>query len=361
MTESITVEEFADLCTRVLRTQGYSDEEVETCTDEFVDAQCRGVNTHGAAIIPLYLEFMHEGSRGPITVSKETPVSAYVEGNDNAGPAVARRAMDIAIEKAKATGVGIVGANNRAPYCCAGFNPRRAAREGLIGINFSTGGYIDFPAHGGMDPIMASNPLGIAVPSRQGPVTLDMSFSTLGGGAGSEAGVRHHKAVGVPIPEGAALSKEGRPTTDLEEVLEGIVVFFGGHKGAGLSLMLDLIGRPLVGGKIDNANPRVRSMTFIALRPDLFVSEEQFLDDVSQLAARVKNSKPRPGFSEVMLPGERGERFLAACKADGIPILDKPLDDKAGVAIERSIYEELQRLAVEQIDEVAPAFKRKRD
>ena len=78
---------------------------------------------------------------------------------------------------------------------------------------------------------------------------------------------------------------------------------FGGHKGAGLSLMLDLMARPFLGGKIDSGNPRIRSMTFIAVRPDLFVSKDQYLDDVSALVANVKNSRPRPGFNEVMLPG----------------------------------------------------------
>lgn len=361
MTQAISVEEFSELCSQVLRTQDYSDEEVKACTEEFVDAQCRGINSHGANIIPLYLEFKLEGSPGPLTVSRETRISAYLEGNNNAGPWVARRAMDIAMEKAKAEGVGIVGANNRAPYCCAGFNPRRAAQQGLIGINFSAGGYIDFPAYGGMDPVMASNPVGIGVPSRDGPIVLDMSFSSLGGGAGSEAGVRRHKRTGVPIPAGAALSKHGLPTTDLDEVLEGIVVLFGGHKGANLSLMLDLIGRPLLGGKIDRSNPRLRSMSFIALRPDLFVAEEDFLDDVAELAAHVRDSRPRPGFDEVLLPGERGERYLDRCRREGIPIVDKPLDDKAGVAIERAVYEELKRLAVEKVDEVSHEFKLKRD
>jgi L-2-hydroxycarboxylate dehydrogenase (NAD+) len=361
MTQSISVTEFTELCTQVLSTQGFSDEEVKACTDEFVDAQCRGINTHGASIIMLYLEFMLEGVLGPIEIVKDTPMSAFINGNNNAGPAVARRAMDIAIDKARASGVAIVGANNRAPFCCAGFNPRRAAEQGLIGINFSVGGYIDFPAYGSMEQVMASNPTGIAVPTNDGPVVLDMSFSSLGGGAGSRAGVRTAREAEFHLPEGSALSKEGLPTTDPDEVLEGIVTLFGGHKGSGLSLMMDLIARPFLGGKIENDNPRIRSMTFIAIRPDLFVSTEQFLNDATELAANVKASRPRPGFDEVMLPGQNSDRELARTLRDGIAITDNPKQDKTGSAISRKVYEQLKQLAVEKMDEIPAELRRKLD
>jgi len=331
------------------------------CAEELADAQSRGINTHGAEILMLYLEYLQEGIKGPILVTKDTSVSAFVEGNNNAGPAVARLAMDIAVEKAKVSGIAIVGANNRGPYCCAGFNPRRAARQGLIGINFSVGGYIDFPAYGGMDPVMASNPIGIGIPTRDGPVVLDMSFSSLGGGSGTRNGVRIAREAGFDLPEGVALNKEGLPTTNPKEVLEGIVTLFGGHKGAGLSLMLDLIGRPLLGGKIDSGNPRIRSMTFIALRPDLFVPREQFLEDVSQLIDNVRNSRPRPGFSKVTLPGDTGNKFLAESMRNGIPIVDRPRQDKTMPAIERRVYEELKRLAVERVDTLPLEFRYKLD
>ncbi len=361
MTKSISVAEFTQLCSQVLTTQGFSAEEVEACTAEFVDAQCRGINSHGASIIMLYLEFMLEGSLGPIEVSKDSPVSALVTGNNNPGPSVARLAMDIAMDKARNSGIGIVGANNRAPFCCAGFNPRRAAEQGLIGINFSVGGYIHFPAYGGMQGVTASNPTGIAVPTRNGPVVLDMSFSNLGGGAGSHVGVRRARESGYDLPEGSALSKEGLPTTDPEEVLAGIVTLFGGYKGSGLALMLDLIGRPLLGGKIENEEPRIRSMTFIAIRPDLFVSTEQFLNDATELAQTIRSSTPRPGFDEVMLPGQNSDRELARTHREGIAITDDPKKDKTGSAISSKVYEHLKILATEKMDSIPQELRRKLD
>jgi len=343
MQHVISIDEFSALCRRVFRNHGFTDEEVEACTDEVVDAQCRGINSHGAPIVSLYLEFKREGTAGPVELLNETAVSAYLRGNNNAGPLVARRAMDIAIEKARATGVGIVGANNRSPFILAGFHPRRAAESGLIGVNFGPGGFIDSPAYGGMDRIMSSNPMGIAVPGKDGPIVLDMAFSNLA--AGGWWAMNRAKELGVSPPEGAALSNAGRPTTDINEALDGIFMCFGGHKGAGLSLMLDLIIRPLVGGKIDNADPRIRSMVFITLRTDLFVTKKQFLEDVSQLVTKVRSSRPRAGFRQVFLPGDSGERFFATTRQRGIPIVDKIINDKTGVGIERKVYEELTELA----------------
>jgi L-2-hydroxycarboxylate dehydrogenase (NAD+) len=342
MPQTISIEEFSNLCQRVFTRQGFTAEEVEACTDEVVDTQCRGMNSHGAALIPLYLEFKREGTVGPIELLKETPLSAHLEGNNNAGPIVSRRAMDIAIEMAQTNGIGIVGARNRSPFILAGYYPRKAAEQGLIGINFGPGGYIDIPAYGGMDLIMSTNPTGVAVPSKDGPVVLDMAFSSLGAGGW---GSKRNRLEGLPWFKDGILSKEGVPTTDINEALQGILTCFGGHKGAGLSLMLDLIIRPLVGGKIDNADPRIRSMLFIALRTDLFVSEEQFLDDVSQLVSNVRNSKPRPGVKQVALPGDSGEKFFAECRQYGIPIVEALVIDKTGVGIERKIYDQLVELA----------------
>lgn len=173
----VSVEEFADLCREIFRKHGFNEEETEVCTEEIVDAQCRGRLSHGAAIIPEIIEWMKEKD-GPIEIVKETPISAYIVGNNNIGAVVAKQVMDIAIEKAKKNHIGIVGVNNKFPFILAGYNPRRAAAQGLIGINWSVA-FSKVALWGSAEPIIGTKPLSIAIPSNDGAIVLDMAITEI--------------------------------------------------------------------------------------------------------------------------------------------------------------------------------------
>ena len=292
----ISIEEFAELCRKIFRNHGFSEEETKVCAEEIVKAQCRGRLSHGAAIIPEVLEWKKEKT-GSIEIVRESPISAYIIGNNNMGPVVAKRAMDIAIEKAKKNHIGIVGVENKFPFILAGYNPRRAAKQGLIGINWSVA-FSKVAPWGSSDPIIGTNPISIAIPSNDFPIVLDMAITEV-----AAAEIRRCKKLGLKIPKGVAISKEGKPTTDPQEAIEGAMLPFGGYKGSGLGIIIELLGGALVGAKVGKTVPGNRGMVFIAIQCDLFVSKEKFLDDVSKFIYEVKNSRKRDCFKHLFLPG----------------------------------------------------------
>ncbi|MCL0063786.1 Ldh family oxidoreductase [Dehalococcoidia bacterium] len=321
----VSVEEFRKLCGKIFKNHGFSEEETEVCTEEIVEAQCRGRLSHGAAIIPEILEWKKEKA-GSIEVVKETPISGYIMGNNNIGPLVAKRAMDIAIEKAKKNYIGIVGVNNKFPFILAGYNPRRAAKQGLIGINWSVA-FSKVAPWGSADPIIGTNPIGIAIPSNDFPIVLDMAITEI-----AAAEIRRCRKLGLKIPKHVAISKEGKTTTDPQEAIEGAMLPFGGYKGSGLGIIIELLGGAFVGAKVGKIVPGNRGMVFVAMRCDIFVSKEKFLGDISKFIHEVKNSRVREGFTEVLLPGERAEQLMIKAQ-------------KEGIEIEEPIYQELMRLS----------------
>jgi len=319
------VKEFGTICRKIFKKHGFNDEETDVCTEEIVEAQCKRRLSHGAAIIPEILEWKKEKAK-PIEIVKDTQISAYIIGNNNIGAVVAKRAMDIAIEKAKKNQIGIVGVNNKFPFILAGYNPRRAANQGLIGMNWSVA-FTKVAPWGSADPIIGTNPISIAIPSNDGPIVLDMATTEI-----AAAEIRRCKKLGLKIPENVAISKDGKPTTDPQEAIEGAMLPFGGYKGSGLGIVIELLGGAFVGAKVGKSTPGNRGMVFVAMVCDLFVPKDKFLDDVTKFVNEVNNSRLKPSFKEVMLPGQRADKLLKQAKEKGIEIEDK-------------VYEELKKLA----------------
>jgi len=234
--------------------------------------------------------------------------------------------MDVAIEKAQKNKIGIVGVNNRFPFILASYNSSRAANKGLIGINWHAAPPRVAP-WGSTDPIIGTNPIGVAIPSNDGPVVLDMATSAI-----LSTEVTRCKTLGLKIPEGVAISKDGTLTTDPEKAIEGAVLPFGEYKGSGLGIVIQLLGGAFVGERVGSSVGVKRGMIFIAIQCDLFVPKEKFLADVSAFISVVKNSRVRPGFKEVLLPGEPEDRLRLKAKQEGVEIEDM-------------LYDELRRLS----------------
>ena len=318
------VKEFAELCRKILKKHEFSDEEVDVCTEEIVEGQCRGRQSHGAAIIREVLEWKKD-TAGTIEIRNESAVSAHIIGNNNIGPVVAQQAMDLAIAKALSNEIGIVGVDNKTSFILAGYNPRRAALQGLIGVNWTVA-FSKAAPYGSADPIIGTNPIGIAIPSKDGPIVLDIAITEI-----AAAEIRRCNRLGIPLPEGVAISKEGHPTTDPKDALEGAMLPFGGYKGSGLGIIIELLGGPFVGAKAGKSVPGNRGMVFLAMQSDMFVPKDKFLTQVSTFVSELKHSRLREGFEETLLPGERADKLLTKSYNEGIEIDDR-------------IYEELKKL-----------------
>lgn len=321
----LEVDRFREVCEDIFLSHGFDKREAETTADEIVDAEMRGIKSHGASIVPEIVGW-GETESGDIEVEREESACAFIRGNGSIGPVVAEKAMDMAIEKAGQNGIGVVGVNNEYPFITAGYNPRRAAEEGFIGINWSAASS-KVALYGSSEGIIGTNPIGIGVPADEFPLVLDMAVTET-----AAADIRRAKKLGEQIPGGVAIDDEGDVTRDPGEAIEGAMLPFGGYKGSGLGVMIELLGGAWVGGKTGRDIDGNRGMVFMAMKPGLFISKDDFMERVSSFVSEVKQSDTRPGFDQVLLPGEKEHLKFQEAKNSG------------EVEIKDGVYQQLEQL-----------------
>jgi L-2-hydroxycarboxylate dehydrogenase (NAD+) len=309
----VPVEQLRDRCEAIFRAHRFTAAEASACSEEVIEAETRGRRSHGVAMLPRILEWKREAAAEP-KITHETPAAAHLEGNGTVGPLLARQAMDIAVRKARASSIGIVGARNPSAFLTAGCNPRRAARQGVVALNCSVAAS-KVAVWGGSPGIIGTNPLGLGIPSERGPIVLDLSIGEL-----SVAEIRRAARREEQLPVGVAIDSGGSPTTDPREALEGALLAFGGHKGSGLGLMIELLAGALVGAKTGTTVDGGRGILCVAVDPNVFGLENRFLASVEALAEEVRAATPRPGFAEVLLPGDRGEQLAAHALEYGVEL-----------------------------------------
>jgi LDH2 family malate/lactate/ureidoglycolate dehydrogenase len=201
----------------------------------------------------------------------------------------------------------------------------QAISEDCIGFAF-TNSSPGMPPWGGSKPVLGVNPIAVGVPAgRRPPFVLDMAMSVMARGKIRLAGLQ-----GEPIPEGIALDAKGLPTTDGLKVLDGGVVLpFGGYKGSGLALWMEIIGGVFTGAAFagemgslygDFSGPQRIGHVFMAIRPDLFMELEEFKNRMDTMIDRYTSSPKAEGFDEILMPGELEEREEAKRRVTGLPV-----------------------------------------
>ncbi|MDZ4763189.1 MAG: Ldh family oxidoreductase [Chloroflexota bacterium] len=304
----------------VLAHSGYPSDEAQTILDVLLYAQLRGNNQGIVKLIGAGMPRHPETQ--PIRIVRETKLSALLDGGRGAGMVAMRRAVDLAIEKARAHDVGIVGTNNTASSTGAiGYYAGIAAQAGLIAFAFSgSGEYVAM--HGSYEPLFGTNPLAIAVPTTgESPIVFDMATSAI-----ARFGIIEAQTAGRRIPPDVAVDGSGQPTTDPTAALAGAIRTFGGYKGAALAFMVEAFTHALVettptpeGKKTDWGN------LVIAINPALLTDAETFKARVTALVVRAKATKKLLGVDEIMVPGERGNALLARVLAAGEVEIDDNL------------------------------------
>ncbi|MDZ7849380.1 MAG: Ldh family oxidoreductase, partial [Halodesulfurarchaeum sp.] len=157
----LSVADLEELVNSVFENEGFSEEEAKISTDEIVDAHCRGRTTIGASYV-TNLKGWKDGEPDDVEVIGDAESFRLIEGNGAVGTYVSVEAMDLAMEMADSQGIGIVGVNNATPFLAAGYNPRRAAEEGYIGMNWCNGGST-VAMYGGAEPVIGTNPIGVGI------------------------------------------------------------------------------------------------------------------------------------------------------------------------------------------------------
>ena len=236
MSETFPVATLRAFSNGVFTAAGLAPEDAATVTDCLIHADLRGHASHGLTRIPIYAERLHRGvvnANPRVTVTPTAPSFLVVDGDNGPGPVVSLKAMDAAIETAKAQGVAaasIRASNHNGP---GSFYVERAVEAGCIAIAM-TNAPPSMAVFGGRDPVIGTNPITFGTPvTGNAPVLLDMATSVVARGKIVEAAKR-----GEAIPEGWALDRDGNPTTDGQAAEKGVVLPMSGPKGSALAIMV---------------------------------------------------------------------------------------------------------------------------
>lgn len=325
----VKISELKNLGLKALKKQGYNNKEADTILGMLMYAQLRGNNQGMVKLIGKGIP--KNPAAGAITVEKETKLSARINGGHNPGAVVIKKAIDMAIAKAKEHGIGFVGTNNTNSSTGAlGYWAGQIARKDLIGFVFA-GSPETVCYHGSFEPIFGTNPLAIGVPTDQDPIVLDMATAAM-----AYYGLIEAKTAGRKIPLGIAYDSDGNLTDDPGKAMDGALrPFDKSYKSAGLALMVEILTGPLVGASftgIGDTATNWGNLIFV-IDPEMLTDRKEFAKNVSALATHVKATKKLPGVKEILLPGERGDRLTKKRKAEGT------------IEIEDNLYHALQQAA----------------
>lgn len=303
---------------------GASDDEAAIFADAICDADLRGYTSHGLLRVPDAVHSVRGGRlrvRTSPRVVEERPAAALMDGDLALGPYAAVLATREAMARARRVGMASVALYNCGHILTAGYYVELAAREDLIGLLLTRSSPVMHP-HGGVEPLMGTNPLAVGIPAADEPLLLDMATSATTFGALVEA-----LAAGRSVPEGLAIDASGAPTTDPRAALSGAVSPFGGAKGSGLGLAVEILGGLLTGagaGPLPHPSGRLSYGTVVmAIDPAAFVDLPAFKAAVSAYLARLKSSPVAPGSQEILIPGERSFRTRREQQARGVRITDE--------------------------------------
>ena len=294
----------------------------EITADRLIDADVRGIHSHGSRALPRYIKAMDDGNidpRASITTVCETPAMAVLDGNKGMGHVVSTQAMQLAIKKAKEIGTGTVAVTRSQHYGAASVYTLMATQEGCIGYSTTSTAYPTVAAYGSKQAAVANNAFSWGVPSRETPpFVLDMAVAEASWGK-----VESRKLYGLPLPDGWALDEQGQPTTDPNSAKTLLPA--SGARGFGLAFMSSVLAGPLVGSRMPihkKRDPYLEGSEhfFYVIDPAKFGDLEKFHTRLGSASAEIRALAPADGFDKVRLPGEleweRAERW----RVEGIPI-----------------------------------------
>lgn len=325
----VTASWLTDTIEQIFGGLGYSPAAARTVAESLVDADMRGVASHGALLVPMYVERIQRGSVSRTEVAEvvhDFGAVATLDAHHGLGQLSADQAMRRAIEKAHGFGIGAVAVRHAFHFGAAFRYAKKAADAGCIGVAAANTRPL-MPAPGGARSVVGNNPLAVAVPlPDRPPIVLDMALSEAALGK-----IRLAAQDGRDIPATWATDAAGEPTTDPVAALHGMLLPAGGPKGYGLALVIDVLTGVLSGGGFgagvrglyaDTSVPNDCAHFFLAVDPAAFGSAADFSRNALRLAEEIEASPVRPGVDRVYLPGQLERERGEAASRTGIPIDD---------------------------------------
>lgn len=300
MTVALTINEARTLTEQCLRTGGYTADEASIIADHLIDCELRDISYGGMSRLLSILERLRDSPQPPseITLLRENAVSASFDGGDQVGYLVAHRATSVAIEKAKQHGIAVVGANNTWMTGMFSYYAEMATREGLVALVAGNSVQAVAP-HGSTEPRFGTNPLAFGFPTDDVPLIWDSGTSNV-----MHAEVALAKRLGRPLEEGLAFDEEGHSTTDPDAALRGAFTVWGGHKGSGLALVVQVLGM-MTGADAAPVGISGYGFLVVLIDPETLGSTEDFQHRVAEYADSIRASRPVNADQPVRVPFDR--------------------------------------------------------
>ncbi len=294
---------------KIFRNHGLSKNHALICANALINAEIVGAPTHGLSRLKMYCDRINKKVINPkpkIKIKRISQSISHIDANNSIGFVAADIGMKQAIKNAKKSGIGLVGIKNSGHYGLSGYYAERAVKKNLIAFCFTNAPPAIAP-HGAKKSLFGTNPICFGTPtSSKIPFILDTSVSVINRGK-----IRFAAGTGKKIPEGVALDKYGRPTTNAKKALKGVQLPIAGFRGSGLAWMVDILSGVMTGGnhggKVkdpfdDFSGPQNIGHLFLVLKPNLFVGN--YNQRIKENIKRVKRLPKIKGVKEILYPGQ---------------------------------------------------------
>lgn len=326
----VRADHLRDFVSQLIYQLGVSIEDARIAADVLVTADLRGVDSHGVSVNlkSKYIPGLTEGHINPTPneqVVQETQATALIDGDRGLGHPTVFRGMELAIRKARQTGVGVVSIKNSTHNGMIGYYPQMAVREGMIGVTMTAGGSPTVLPTFGAKPMLSTNPLSIAAPASLHPAfVLDMATSVFANGKASIASL-----LGVSLLDGWTVDENLLPTTDPTKhplfwlPLGGGTVDLGGHKGFGLALAVEILCSVLSGHGYCGTVPQdteFQSHFLMAIDIAAFRPIEEFKRMMDEMIDEHKRCPSMPGHDQIYIAGEPEWLLYNKRLETGIPL-----------------------------------------
>jgi L-2-hydroxycarboxylate dehydrogenase (NAD+) len=337
----ISVDAIQQFMIDVFEALGTPRDEAQICADVLITSDLRGIESHGVGRLKYYYDRIQAGVQFTTTeveIVKETETTAVIDGHHGMGHVIAHRAMRLAMDKARAYGLGAVAVRNGTHFGIAGYYPLMAAQEGMMGLCVTNARPAQSPTFG-TEPMLGTNPIAFAAPS-----DLDYPFCFDAATSISQRGkVEVAARAGKPLPEGVIIDPEGQPLTDPERILAdlgkataaflplgGAGEELAGYKGYSLAAMVEILSASLCGGVFmkdllgfapdGSRRPYMLGHFFLAIDVEHFIPLELSKQITGAIMRVLQDSRKAPGQDRIYVAGEKEHEKEAIVRERGIPV-----------------------------------------
>jgi L-2-hydroxycarboxylate dehydrogenase (NAD+) len=342
---SVRVEALQAFIAAALRRVGLPDADADTVARLMSQADLQGSDGHGVIRLAPYIKRIRAGGMNlhpDIHAVHERPGSAVLDGDNGMGHLVVSRAAQLAIEKARTTGVAWVGVRNSNHAGPASLYARMPIEHDMIGLYFAVGNANHLPAWGGLDMLLSTNPIAAGIPAgSEPPVVLDMATTVAAYGK-----VKTKAKKGELMPEGWMVDRLGQPLLDPQRADEGFLLPIGGYKGYGLALIVGLLAGTLQGAAMgkqvidfnkDFVSTTNTGQAILVIDLRAFGDPAFFKAAVDTVVRDIRNSERMPHVDRIWLPGEQSHQRRLHNQAHGIPLAPAVLAELAALAADLGI------------------------